>query len=302
MGNLFYCLNASTYLMDIFRMIGKKVKVYFENNRKVVSATWGAILFILIGGIDSLITSEISLSFFYLLPICFVTWFVKKEAGIITAFASAIVIFILNSNNSRSSSELFDFYWENTIVLMFFLTVCYLVFELRAAKDREKEIARIDHITGLANKRLFFELARLEVKKSIRYRHPITVIYIDIDNFTSIYDKLGQSIGNKLLQIVAETLKDSIRETDIMGRIGGDEFVILLPGSGHEPAQIVANRVQRQLLEAMETHQWSVTFSIGAVTFINPPNSVDAMIQRADHLMYLVKNNGKNNLKHKASL
>ena len=288
--------------MGIFRMVGKKVKVYFENNHKIVSTTWGAILFALIGGIDSLVIPEISLSFFYLLPISFVTWFVKKEAGIITAFASVIAIFSLNSNHQPNGSALLDSYWESTVILMFFLTVCYLVFELRAAKEREKEIARIDHVTGLANKRLFFELARLEVKKSIRYRHPLTVIYIDIDDFTSIYDKLGQSIGNKLLQIVAETLKDSIRETDIMGRIGSDEFVILLPGSGHEPAQIVANRVQRQLREAMETHKWSVTFSIGAVTFINPPNSVDAMIQRADHLMYLVKNNGKNQLKHIVSL
>ncbi|WP_192222473.1 GGDEF domain-containing protein [Microcoleus sp. FACHB-SPT15] len=288
--------------MDIFRMVGKKVKVYFENNHKIVPATWGAILFSLIGGIDSLVIPEISLSFFYLLPISFVTWFVKKEAGIITAFASVVAIFSLNNNHQPNGSALLSSYWENTVILMFFLTVCYLVFELRAAKEREKEIARIDHITGLANKRLFFELARLEVKKSIRYRHPITVIDIDIDDFTSIYDKLGQSIGNKLLQIVAETLKDSIRETDIMGRIGSDEFVILLPGSGHEPAQVVANRVQKQLREAMETHKWSVTFSIGAVTFINPPNSVDAMIQRADHLMYLVKNNGKNQLKHIVSL
>ena len=288
--------------MGIFRMVGKKVKVYFENNHKIVSATWGAILFALMGGIDSLVIPEISLSFFYLLPISFVTWFVKKEAGIITAFASAVIIFSLNNTHQPNGSALLDSYWESTVILMFFLTVCYLVFELRAAKEREKEIARIDHVTGLANKRLFFELARLEVKKSIRYRHPLTVIYIDIDDFTSIYDKLGQSIGNKLLQIVAETLKDSIRETDIMGRIGSDEFVILLPGSGHEPAQIVANRVQRQLREAMETHKWSVTFSIGAVTFINPPNSVDAMIQRADHLMYLVKNNGKNQLKHIVSL
>ena len=283
-------------------MVGKRFKVYFENNHKIVSATWGAILFVLIGGIDFLVIPEVSLSFFYLLPISFITWFVKKEAGIITAFASVFVIFILNNNYQQNSYHFFDYYWENIVILMFFLTVCYLVFELRTAKDREKEIARIDHITGLANKRLFFELARLEIKKSIRYRHPITVIYIDIDDFASIYDKLGQSVGNKLLQIVAETLKDSIRETDIMGRIGSDEFVILLPGSGHEPAQIVANRVQRQLWEAMETHNWSVTFSIGAVTFINPPNSVDAMIQRADHLMYLVKNSGKNQLKHIVSV
>ncbi|NEQ25807.1 MAG: diguanylate cyclase [Microcoleus sp. SIO2G3] len=286
-------------------MVGKKVKVYFENNHKIVSATWGVILFALIGGIDSLVIPEISLSFFYLLPITFVTWFVKKEAGIISAFASVVIIFVLNNNYSsyqNDSHNSFNSYWENAVSLMFFLTVCFLVFELRAAKEREKEIARIDHITGLANKRLFFELARLEIKKSIRYRHPLTVISIDIDDFTSIYDKSGKSVGNKLLQIIAETLKDSIRETDIMGRVGSDEFVILLPGSGHEPAQIVANRVQRQLCEAMETHQWSITFSIGAITFINPPNSVDAMMQRADHLMYLVKNNGKNQLKHIVSI
>ncbi|MBD0300846.1 MAG: hypothetical protein ICV85_01330, partial [Tolypothrix sp. T3-bin4] len=127
MGKLFSSLNASTNSMDIFRMVGKKVKVYFENNHKIVSATWGVIFFALIGGIDSLVIPEISLSFFYLLPIAFVTWFVKKEAGIITAFASVFIIFILNNNYNNyqnDSYNSFNPYWENTIILMFFLTVC----------------------------------------------------------------------------------------------------------------------------------------------------------------------------------
>ena len=193
-------------------------------------------------------------------------------------------------------------YWNSTVQIFWYLLISYLFYQLRSSLNREQELARIDDKTGVANKRLFLELSRLEIKKANRYRHPLTVVYMDIDDFEKINRELSYSIGDKILQVAAETMRTHLRETDIIARIGGDEFIILLPGNGYESAQAVIYRVQKELLIIMQNNDWPVTFSIGAVTFINPPKSVEEMIHCADRLMYLVKNNGKNQLKHKASV
>ncbi len=280
----------------------KKLKNYFENNSKNVCLAWGYIFLILIGCIDYQIPPEISLSIFYLLPVSLISWFVGKEAGFLASVLSAIAWFISNPLGQQTGSSILVDCWNAIVRLIFFLIVSRLLVELHRALTQEKESARTDSITGVGNKQLFFELAHLEIKKADRYRHPLTIIYIDIDDFKKINQDWGTNIGNKLLIIVAKTLKGSLRETDIIARIGVDEFVILLPGSGYEPAQTVLDRVQKRLVDAMHENEWLATFSIGAVTFINPPNSVDEMIQRADHLIYLVKNTGKNQLKHKTSV
>lgn len=284
-------------LLEFFEDLNK----YLESTHKV-SATLGVLLLILIGCIDSQVDPEISLSILYLLPIALITWFVRKEAGFVACILSAIAWFITNQNSKPTEIGFLVPYWNAVASLMFFLTVVYLLSKWRNALEQEKEIARIDSTTGVANKRLFFELARLELKKAHRYRHPLTVVYIDIDDFKKINDIWGKKVGDQLLQIAAETIKHTIRETDIIGRLGGDEFAIILPGSGYEPANIVSCRVQRELLDAMQKNEWCATFSMGAVTFVNPPNSVDEMIHKVDRLVYLIKYNGKNQLNHKASI
>lgn len=173
--------------------------------------------------------------------------------------------------------------------------------ELRSALERESRLSRTDPATGVANRRLFVEFAKLEIETAHKYKHPLTVVYIDIDNFKIINDTCGHHTGDRVLQTVAETIKDSLRETDVVARLGGDEFAILLPKSEYEPAQIVIRRVQKRLLESMERQKLSTTFSIGAVTFTQPPSSVDEMLKQADSLMYLVKNNGKNQIEHRSA-
>jgi len=287
--------------VNLFGQFPQRINNYFKYNHKRVALIWGSSLLLVIFYIDYQVAPWISLSIFHLLPVALITWFVSKEAGFVTCGLSAIAELITHLNNKQPEISFLVPYWNAVVKLMLFLFVSYLLSELHRTLELEKELARTDYTTGIANKRLFFELALLEIKKAHRYRHPLTVVYIDVDDFKDINDTWGHSVGDKFLKISAEAIKNNIRETDIIARIGGDEFVILLPGSGYDTAQIVINRVKKQLLLAIR-HQWNATFSIGAVTFINPPNSVDEMLQKADHLMYLVKNNGKNQLKHKTSV
>jgi diguanylate cyclase (GGDEF)-like protein len=97
-------------------------------------------------------------------------------------------------------------------------------------------------------------------------------------------------------------MKNNIRKIDLIGRVGGDEFVLLLPETGYEPARAVIRKIQERLLEVARKHGWPVTFSIGAVTFVDPPAAVDEMIRMADNLMCTVKKSGKNMFRHETCL
>ena len=89
-----------------------------------------------------------------------------------------------------------------------------------------------DYLSGVANRRLFFELAQAEINKAHRYQRPITLVYFDLDHFKEINDTLGHATGDRVLLLVSHTMKMNIRGSDIIARLGGDEFAIMLPETG----------------------------------------------------------------------
>ena len=281
-------------------LIWKRINYYFESNHRYVSFVWGCCLVLVISCLDAQIHPKISLSIFYLFPVSLVTWFVSREAGFIASGLSSVAGFVTKFRSDTLTSGVLIPFWNATVMLIVFLTVSSLLLKLREIK--QEQIAQTDSLTGVANKRLFLELAGMEVKKVNRYRHPLTVVNLDVDDFKLFNQSLGRKLGDQLLYKAAQSLKNSIRETDLIGRICEDEFSIILPGIGYELAHLVICRLRNDLLETMESNQWSVTFSIAAVTFVNPPISMEEMLHQADHLMYLVKNNGKNQLKHKTAM
>jgi diguanylate cyclase (GGDEF)-like protein len=155
----------------------------------------------------------------------------------------------------------------------------------------------IDPLTGVANRRAFFQLVQRETERSRRYNDPFSVMVIDIDNFKQINDRFGHDTGDRLLLTVVGTIKHHVRAMDTIARFGGDEFVVLLTGVEEQPAFAVATKLQKQLLAEMERKRWRVTFSIGLATYLSPPHSMDAAIKVADQLMYQVKRSGKNDIR-----
>jgi len=270
---------------------------YLENRSKSFVIGLSIVLVIVIGLIDYLVSPDIA-SIFFLLPVALVSWFVSEKFGILISFICASAWLLIHQLKGEILLPNYLPYWNAFIRLAFYLTLNYLLAELHNARKRENKLARTDDITGVANRKLFTELANMELKKSRRYGHPFTVTYIDLDNFKNINDYGGYKIGDYVLQVVAQTIKNAVRETDIVARVGGDEFIIFLPGLAYEPAQIVINRVHNILLENMEKNVWPITFSVGTITYINAPESVDEIIEKADYLMYLIKNKGKNIVEH----
>ena len=174
----------------------------------------------------------------------------------------------------------------------------FIVVILQNALAREKHIARTDNLTGLANRKHFFETAEQEIQRARRYGQPFSTAYIDIDNFKDVNDLYGHAAGDALLRRVGGIIMGNIRAVDFAARLGGDEFAIMLPQADAGSARTVLSKLQRLLMETMKKERWPVTFSLGVVSFLKAPETVDEMIQRADKLMYSVKAEGKNAIKY----
>jgi diguanylate cyclase (GGDEF)-like protein len=190
-------------------------------------------------------------------------------------------------------------YLNQTFRLIVFLIITFIIFKLKTALENQKVLASTDPLTSVANRRAFYDLAKLEINKARRYQTPISFLYLDIDNFKKINDHFGHHTGDSLLCLVAKTIKKNLRTIDVIVRFGGDEFGILLAETGAQSAVQVAGKLKKKLLELARDSGWPVTFSIGVATFISPPSRIDEMIDAADAQMYFAKQNGKNRTRHK---
>jgi diguanylate cyclase (GGDEF)-like protein len=189
-------------------------------------------------------------------------------------------------------------YWNAAGMLGFFLVVTYILAELKDAMLKEKKMARTDYLTGADNVGSFTEMVNDEIRHAERYGHPFSVVYFDLDDFKNINNTLGRSTGDELLRRVVKSLKSATRKNDIVARLGGDEFAILMPEMTCEHADAAVAKMHGNLLKTMLAYNWPVTFSIGVVTFVTPPESVDALMSRVDAVMHGLKLGGKNEIRH----
>ncbi len=159
--------------------------------------------------------------------------------------------------------------------------------------------ARQDYLTGLNNRGYFMELAEREIKKASRYGHNFTILMLDIDNFKLINDTYGHKAGDRVLVTLADIFRKTLRVVDIEGRIGGEEFAILLPETDREGAVIVAERLRSsvedcEILLPSFDMPMCFTVSIG----ISAPGSVDynldVLLSQADDALYRAKHTGRN--------
>ena len=257
------------------------------------------LLAILIGVVRYLTGPEFALSLFYLFPIILATWYAGKWVGVLLSLVSAVSWLMADlAMRHAFSSSLIPFLNES-FRLVVFLFITFILLKLKNAVNTQKELARTDPLTLVHNRRAFNDLADLEITKARRSKKPTSVLYVDIDNFKKINDHFGHRIGDSLLCSVAKTIKTNIRAIDIMARLGGDEFCILLAETGSGAVALVARKLKEKLMGMMQNDNWPVTFSIGVVTFENPPDSVDQLITAADAQMYFAKSQGKNRIHYK---
>ena len=253
---------------------------------------------VLLGMIDFLTGYEISFSLFYLAPISMASWFAGFRLGLVVSIASAITWLLAEIASGQNYSSPLISAWNTLIRLGFFVTVTVLVDKQRESYQREKELARTDRTTGIANSRHFYELAQMELERARRFGHPFALAFIDLDNFKAVNDRFGHTQGDEVLRTVGDLVKRMSRATDRVARLGGDEFALLLPETDKTGARAAVSKLHAEMLAQMQKHNWPVTFSIGVVIFIAPPESVAVMVQVADELMYSVKAGSKNGVRY----
>ena len=168
--------------------------------------------------------------------------------------------------------------------------------ELEETNRKLAYLATIDALTNIPNRRYFRESLEREVQRAAREGAPFSVIMLDIDHFKAVNDSHGHAVGDRVLQAVAERLETSLRQMDMVGRLGGEEFGVLLPGNTLADALAVAERLRGQVaaLPVEVGHSTvSVTISLGVVQAAFG-DTVDALLSLADSALYAAKNSGRN--------
>ncbi|MFH1879697.1 MAG: diguanylate cyclase, partial [Bacillota bacterium] len=163
-----------------------------------------------------------------------------------------------------------------------------------------KEIANTDFLTGLNNRRYFTFLAAREFRRAAESREPLALLMIDIDNFKLINDTYGHDIGDRALKTSSMHLRHCSRQSDILGRYGGEEFTVLLPQTDVDMAVRIAERVRGHFENAAIEHKGSRiswTISIGVANLDGRVSSVKTLIKQADVACYMAKQNGRNCVK-----
>ncbi len=252
----------------------------------------------LLGIIDALTGFEISFSFFYLLPVALAAWAAGRRAGTFMAALCAIIWLVANQLAGEAFSAPGVAFWNTITRFGFFVVVAILLSEFRRLLRVERGLARSDQLTGLLNKRVFYDIVEAELDRSRRYPHTLTLLYLDLDNFKEYNDSRGHEAGDRQLTRVASAIRASVRAVDSVARLGGDEFGVLLP----ETDQVAARALGDRLLEALRTPgadgSPSLTASIGAVTCRVLPESVGELVAAADALMYEVKRSTRDDVRY----
>jgi diguanylate cyclase (GGDEF)-like protein len=193
--------------------------------------------------------------------------------------------------------------WGNNItrsdlpILSIFAKQIGITLERARLFQEVQSLALTDPLTGLQNRRSLFELGRIEFSRAERMHRPFSCMMLDIDHFKKINDNYGHQIGDQVLQEFGKRCKSYIREIDLVGRYGGEEFMILLPETNRDTALIVAERIRRLIAEnpiLTTAGTLSVTISIGVATMDEQTTHLDALVARSDQALYIAKHKGRN--------
>lgn len=164
------------------------------------------------------------------------------------------------------------------------------------ARENLLKASTTDHLTGVANRKAFFDAAEIELRRDKRSPRPISLIVLDADHFKRINDTYGHPAGDTVLRHLAQTMKTQLREMDVVARIGGEEFAILLPSSNLETAKAVAERIRTEIgasTVSVDGRDIHYTVSLGICTVDGDVKELDDMLKQADQALYAAKRNGR---------
>lgn len=278
-------------------------------DRRNVGITLACVIAVgVLGWLDAISGPELGFSVFYIAPVAAAGWKVGRTAALLVAVLSAVAWFAATGVWHTGGQTMLHTGWNATQRFAIFAALGWLSAGLQSERkrlitvntqlqetlEREAAAARNDALTGLFNFQGIHEQLNRELARSERTGEPFSVAFVDLDDFKMINDQHGHAAGDEVLQQVGAALRGAVRTMDIPGRLGGDEFLVLLPGTDAEAARAIGERIRSSIVEVGRRHPGStLDASIGVVCpRRNPPSGVD-LVQRADAAMYEAKRAGK---------
>ncbi len=250
---------------------------------------------VIVGWADARTGPAIDMAVLYLPSITAVAWYVGSRTGIVFAILATIAS-VATAWASEGPVEVQATVLNGAARLLLFLFAAAMTSMVARQTSRFSNLAREDPLTGIPNRRAFFEELDRALEWGRRYDTPIVLAYIDVDDFKKINDgNGGHAEGDTVLVTLAKALREGTRKVDLVARLGGDEFALLLPGTDAKQAERVIDHVLKLVRQRMaqELNGRRVTMSVGVVAFAVPPSTADTAVALADASMYAVKQQGK---------
>jgi len=256
-----------------------------------VLASLAVAMALCIGVVDWFTGQQIILSTIYLLPIALMAWTRGLRSGLAISMLDVAIMVVLGILHGDQP------WWaiaiNASIRLCLFTFVSFLTATIRRQLELLERQSLTDALTGLANRRVLEERLTFELAKLSRDRQPLALLYFDVDHFKQLNDSQGHMAGDGVLRAIGATLSDRLRRTDLAVRMGGDEFLVILPSTDGKSAEAFGVDLRERLLAATRRIDSPVTFSIGACVFVRAPDSVASLIREVDRVMYSAKRSGR---------
>jgi len=311
---------ANALLFTAFAMTWTGARVFDGRPVEPVYLVTGAVLWLLVcrlplvtenNDLRSLIIAGIITSYVWLTAYEF--WRGRSEALVsrwpaIVMFFAHGALFLLRTPmiallpSASNGDGIYGSVWMTVLSFeALLLTISSAFLLLAMAKERtelrHRKAAMVDPLTGIANRRSFLQDASMLAKLHLANPHPTAFLVIDLDHFKSINDRFGHAVGDRVLEIFTEAARKSMRGSDLVGRLGGEEFAAVLADTSREKAVAVAERIREtfaQIAQEVDGLPVCGTVSIGLVHCLERALDVTELLAQADHALYYAKERGRN--------
>jgi len=265
----------------------------FVNRQSKIKVTLVSIALVFILGLVDIETGlEVHLHFLYVLSIALAGWFVNRRAGIYVALLCDIVVLAADIIGGRQYSAPWILYWNFLMRGGLFVFVAFALSQLHSKFEILSELAGRDMLTGLPNVRAFYDLTSREIENGSSLQ-PLSFAFVDVDGLKWINQRLGYATGDQLLCMIAQTIKQNVPRPELIGRVGGTAFAVLLPNITAQDAGTILEKIQIELKEERRKYAQPVTFNISAIVCPRAPRSMAELMHEAESRMTRMKGSSK---------